>query len=123
MNLMSRADRLEEALRQIATLSGLDSSQYKIAQAALDADAPRVDPIHYRSDKDYEAAYAWMQQHRKADQLVFDTSSGRGIPVAAIYIEPVADYYEDGRRVFRRIAEQLRADRYDDGNWMRDDDV
>jgi hypothetical protein len=106
---LSRADRFEAVLRQIESVTAQEpANRYinVIARRALDDDAALPGPVAYRDPKDYAMAQEWMRTHQRADQLVFVTEGeGRSpLPVAAIYIEPVASYYEAGRRELMRIA-------------------
>lgn len=61
--------------------------------------------LRYRSKEDYDLAHEWMEKHKNADELVFDTESN--LVVKAVYYEPVFAYYAEARALLREFVDGL----------------
>lgn len=107
---MNRAEALKAALGRI--LQTADRNEpgsgfaAGIARSALDLDYPWPGEATYNAPEDYAIAHKWMLEHAKADELIFV----KGRPIIALYYEPVADHYQQARKLFREFAERLRAE-------------
>jgi hypothetical protein len=51
----------------------------------------------YRSKEDHDIAHEWMEKHKNADEIVFDTETN--LVVKAVYYEPVFAYYDEAKRL------------------------
>lgn len=102
---MNRAETLEAALGRIVNRSTVTIEEAKaIARNALDLDYPWPGEAQYNHPKDFAIAQKWMLEHGRADETVFV----KGRPVIALYYEPVANHYQQARKLFREFAERLR---------------
>lgn len=109
---MNRADRLEEALRDIVHMTnGPREDRHwwtiqRMAQAALDLDYPWPGdaPDYYSAPEDAKLAHEWTGKHARADELIFVKQR----PFMAVYYEPVAEHYQQARQRFREFCEAFR---------------
>jgi hypothetical protein len=108
---MTRVDRYEAALQLIA-LSGEaagEKNSAAVARIALeDANIDQPGELReYRSREDWELARQWLNQHIRADHLIFDRTDGHGRAIAAVYFEPVAEHYYVTRQQIRAFLRKV----------------